>query len=49
MPMPELRGILTAMATPFEENGAVDEDAARELLSRLKGAGLRRPKARPGS
>src|SRR5215207_8104190 len=31
MPMPELRGLLTAMATPFEEGGAVDEAAARSL------------------
>jgi 4-hydroxy-tetrahydrodipicolinate synthase len=29
--MTEIRGLLTAMATPFEESGAVDEDAARGL------------------
>jgi 4-hydroxy-tetrahydrodipicolinate synthase len=29
--MIEIRGLLTAMATPFEESGAVDEDAARRL------------------
>jgi 4-hydroxy-tetrahydrodipicolinate synthase len=31
MPMTELRGLLTAMATPFDEGGAVDEAAARSL------------------
>jgi 4-hydroxy-tetrahydrodipicolinate synthase len=31
MPMIELRGILTAMATPFDETGAVDEAATRAL------------------
>jgi 4-hydroxy-tetrahydrodipicolinate synthase len=31
MPMTELRGMLTAMATPFDESGAVDEGAARGL------------------
>jgi 4-hydroxy-tetrahydrodipicolinate synthase len=31
MPMTELRGILTAMATPFDETGAVDEAATRAL------------------
>ncbi len=31
MPMTELRGILTAMATPFTPEGAVDEAATREL------------------
>jgi 4-hydroxy-tetrahydrodipicolinate synthase len=35
MPMTELRGLLTAMATPFEESGAVDEDAARSLARSL--------------
>jgi 4-hydroxy-tetrahydrodipicolinate synthase len=29
--MTEIRGLLTAMATPFEESGAVDEAAARSL------------------
>jgi 4-hydroxy-tetrahydrodipicolinate synthase len=29
--MIEIRGLLTAMVTPFEESGAVDEDAARRL------------------
>jgi 4-hydroxy-tetrahydrodipicolinate synthase len=29
--MKEIRGILTAMATPFDESGAVDTDAARRL------------------
>jgi 4-hydroxy-tetrahydrodipicolinate synthase len=29
--MTEIRGLLTAMATPFEESGVVDEDAARGL------------------
>jgi 4-hydroxy-tetrahydrodipicolinate synthase len=29
--MIEIRGLLTAMATPFEESGAVDEAAARSL------------------
>jgi 4-hydroxy-tetrahydrodipicolinate synthase len=31
MAMTEIRGLLTAMATPFDESGAVDELAAREL------------------
>ncbi len=31
MAMTELRGILTAMATPFDETGAVDEAATRAL------------------
>jgi 4-hydroxy-tetrahydrodipicolinate synthase len=35
MPMTELRGLLTAMATPFEPNGDVDEGAARRLASSL--------------
>jgi 4-hydroxy-tetrahydrodipicolinate synthase len=35
MPMTELRGLLTAMATPFEPNGAVDEAAVRRLASFL--------------
>jgi 4-hydroxy-tetrahydrodipicolinate synthase len=33
--MKELRGILTAMATPFDETGAVDSDGARRLASHL--------------
>jgi 4-hydroxy-tetrahydrodipicolinate synthase len=33
--MTEIRGLLTAMATPFERSGAVDEDAARRLASFL--------------
>jgi 4-hydroxy-tetrahydrodipicolinate synthase len=35
MPMTELRGILTAMATPFDESGAVDEAATRALARSL--------------
>jgi 4-hydroxy-tetrahydrodipicolinate synthase len=35
MPMTEIRGLLTAMATPFEESGAVDEAAARDLARSL--------------
>jgi 4-hydroxy-tetrahydrodipicolinate synthase len=35
MTMADLRGILTAMATPFDEDGAVDEAAARALASSL--------------
>ena len=31
MAMTEIRGLLSAMATPFHESGAVDEDAARGL------------------
>jgi 4-hydroxy-tetrahydrodipicolinate synthase len=31
MPMTELGGVLTAMVTPFDESGAVDEPAARRL------------------
>jgi 4-hydroxy-tetrahydrodipicolinate synthase len=33
--MKELRGIFTAMATPFEESGGVDTAAARRLASHL--------------
>jgi 4-hydroxy-tetrahydrodipicolinate synthase len=33
--MKEIRGILTAMATPFEEDGAVDLDAGRRLAAHL--------------
>lgn len=33
--MTELRGILTAMATPFDESGAVDNDGARRLAAHL--------------
>ncbi|HET8863625.1 MAG TPA: 4-hydroxy-tetrahydrodipicolinate synthase [Solirubrobacterales bacterium] len=33
--MSEIRGVITAMATPFEPGGAVDEDAARRLASHL--------------
>jgi 4-hydroxy-tetrahydrodipicolinate synthase len=35
MAMTEIGGLLTAMATPFEESGAVDEAAARELAAFL--------------
>jgi 4-hydroxy-tetrahydrodipicolinate synthase len=33
--MKEIRGVLTAMATPFDESGAVDEAAALKLASHL--------------
>jgi 4-hydroxy-tetrahydrodipicolinate synthase len=33
--MKEIRGVLTAMATPFGESGAVDHDAARRLAAHL--------------
>jgi 4-hydroxy-tetrahydrodipicolinate synthase len=33
--MKEIRGLLTAMATPFDESGAVDHDAARRLAAHL--------------
>jgi 4-hydroxy-tetrahydrodipicolinate synthase len=33
--MKDIRGILTAMATPFEESGAVDRDATRRLAAHL--------------
>jgi 4-hydroxy-tetrahydrodipicolinate synthase len=33
--MSEIRGVLTAMATPFDEGGAVDEAAARRLAAHL--------------
>jgi 4-hydroxy-tetrahydrodipicolinate synthase len=33
--MPEIRGVLTAMVTPFEADGAVDIDATRRLARRL--------------
>ena len=35
MAMKELRGIFTAMATPFAESGAVDNDAGRRLAAHL--------------
>ena len=33
--MKEIKGVLTAMATPFAESGAVDYDAARRLAAYL--------------
>jgi 4-hydroxy-tetrahydrodipicolinate synthase len=33
--MREIQGVITAMATPFEEGGAVDEAAARRLAAHL--------------
>ena len=33
--MKEIKGLLTAMATPFDESGAVDHDAARRLAAYL--------------
>ncbi len=33
--MKEIQGIITAMATPFDENGSVDTDAARRLATHL--------------
>lgn len=33
--MPEIRGVITAMATPFGGAGEVDEDAARRLAAHL--------------
>jgi 4-hydroxy-tetrahydrodipicolinate synthase len=33
--MKEIKGVLTAMATPFAESGAVDYDAARRLAAHL--------------
>ncbi len=33
--MSEIRGVITAMATPFEPRGAVDEAAARQLAAHL--------------
>jgi 4-hydroxy-tetrahydrodipicolinate synthase len=33
--MKELRGVLTAIATPFDESGAVDSDGARRLAAHL--------------
>jgi 4-hydroxy-tetrahydrodipicolinate synthase len=35
MAMTEIRGVLTAMVTPFDESGAVDEAAAQRLASFL--------------
>jgi 4-hydroxy-tetrahydrodipicolinate synthase len=35
MAMKELRGVLTAMATPFREDGSVDNDGARRLAAHL--------------
>jgi 4-hydroxy-tetrahydrodipicolinate synthase len=35
MPMSELSGVMTAMATPFEQGGAVDEATARKLATYL--------------
>jgi 4-hydroxy-tetrahydrodipicolinate synthase len=33
--MKEIKGLLTALATPFDANGAVDHDAARRLAAHL--------------
>jgi len=33
--MKEIKGLLTAIATPFDESGAVDHDAARRLAAHL--------------
>ncbi|MBK5219417.1 MAG: 4-hydroxy-tetrahydrodipicolinate synthase [Thermoleophilia bacterium] len=33
--MKEIRGLITAMATPFDESGAVDDGAARRLAAHL--------------
>jgi len=33
--MKDIKGLLTAIATPFDESGAVDHDAARRLASHL--------------
>jgi 4-hydroxy-tetrahydrodipicolinate synthase len=33
--MKEIKGVLTAMATPFDESGGVDHDAARRLAAHL--------------
>lgn len=33
--MKEIKGVITAMATPFDESGAVDYDAARRLAAHL--------------
>jgi len=33
--MKRIEGVITAMATPFDENGAVDHDAARRLAAHL--------------
>jgi 4-hydroxy-tetrahydrodipicolinate synthase len=33
--MKEIRGVITAMATPFDENGGLDLDAARRLAAHL--------------
>lgn len=33
--MKEISGVITAMATPFDESGAVDHDAARRLAAHL--------------
>jgi 4-hydroxy-tetrahydrodipicolinate synthase len=33
--MKEIKGLLTALATPFDESGAVDHDAARRLAAHL--------------
>ena len=35
MAMSEIRGVITAMATPFDEDGAVDEAVARRLAAHL--------------
>ena len=33
--MAEIRGVLTAMVTPFDADGAIDLDAARRLARQL--------------
>jgi 4-hydroxy-tetrahydrodipicolinate synthase len=35
MAMTDLRGVITAMATPFDESGTVDESAARSLATHV--------------
>ncbi len=35
MPMAEIHGVITAMVTPFDDQGAVDHDTARALARRL--------------
>lgn len=37
--MSEIKGVITAMVTPFSDDGAVDLDAARALAARLVGEG----------
>ena len=47
-PMPEIRGVITAMVTPFADDGALDLDAARRLAAPPGRATARTGSSSPG-